>query len=299
MNLQKVYQPIRESLSEVEKRISEEVLSDLNILEISNPQIEYSLKKFIDSGKRLRPALLLFTANAFNGDCSSDVVTVAAALELIHIASLIHDDIVDDTTFRRNGPAVHRILDTKSAVLYGDLLLGKALRMVESANLLEILSMCVRTLQEMCTGQLMEFHLLKGNHLNEEKYLEVVKKKTASLFALSCQAGGILRNASKIEQTELYWFGLNLGVIYQVCDDIEDSSLSVLDLGYISIFFKTAEELLGKISHPIEKKGLKEILYYIAQSRMRVTSGSAEKIKILNGKLGHTSINRWRFFANN
>lgn len=298
MNLLEIYQPIRESLSKVEKRVRQEALPGFNIFEISNPQTEHSLNEFIDSGKRLRPALLLFTANAFNADCSSDVVTVAAALELIHIASLIHDDIVDDTTSRRNGPAVHTILGTKSAVMYGDYLLGKALRMVESLDLSEILSMYVKTLQEMCTGQLMEFHLM-GNRLNEEKYLEVVKKKTASLFALSCQAGGILRNASKIEQTELYWFGLNLGVIYQVCDDIEDSSLSVLDPGYISIFFKTAEELLDKISHPIEKKGLKEILYYIAQSRIQVTSGNAEKIKILDGKLGHTPINKWRSFASN
>jgi len=272
MNLRNIYQPIWKSLSEVEKRLKEEVMSDFDIFGISDPQTKYTLERFVGGGKRLRPALFLFSAHSFGGDCNQEAITVATAFELIHIASLIHDDIVDDTTSRRDCPSVHTILGTKSAVMYGDYLLGKALRMVESVNLPKILSMCVETVQEMCAGQLMEFHLLKNERLNEEGYLDVIKKKTASLFALSCQAGGIIRNASKIEQTVLFGFGLNLGIIYQVRDDIEDASSPVLDVKFISILSKTAEDSLSKITHPVEKKGLKEILYYISQPRIENTS---------------------------
>lgn len=167
-------------------------------------------------GKRLRPMLVLMTSRLFGEPCDATMRT-ALFVEMIHTATLIHDDVVDGSEERRGRPSVHVCWDVPTAVLVGDFLLSKAMLLMASLDDLPLLREMLDTALSMCEGELMQ---RKRQETND--YQEIIKRKTALLFRACCVGGAISMGASKEQVARVGDFGLNLGMVFQLRDDILD-----------------------------------------------------------------------------
>ncbi len=178
-------------------------------------------------GKRLRPAVVLLSADAVKKGSSDDVVLAAVALELTHTFTLIHDDIMDGDTSRRGVPTVHTVWDEPTAILAGDVLYAKAFEFLITAEAgdrakVHAVRMLGRTCAEICEGQSLDMSFEKRNDVTEAEYLEMVQKKTGVLYGASAAIGGILVGASPVENDALYQWGINSGIAFQIQDDLID-----------------------------------------------------------------------------
>ncbi len=181
-------------------------------------------------GKRLRPMLTLATA-AFSGYSGSGHIKLAAAVEFMHTATLLHDDVVDESELRRGKVSARMLWGNEASVLVGDFLLGQAFRMmVEVASLraLEILSSAAVVIAE---GEVMQLAAAKKLDTTEDAYLAVIRGKTAELFAAACEVGPVLAGRPTAEQAACRSFGMNLGLAFQLVDDALDYGGSRARLG--------------------------------------------------------------------
>ena len=172
-------------------------------------------------GKRLRPMLTLAMAQlaGYPGDGH---VKLAAAVEFMHTATLLHDDVVDESEMRRGRLAARMLWGNEASVLVGDFLLGQAFKMmveVGSLRALDILSSAAAVIAE---GEVMQLGAAKNTATTEDEYLAVIRAKTAELFAAACEVGPALAGRSKDEQAACRSFGMNLGVAFQLVDDALD-----------------------------------------------------------------------------
>jgi octaprenyl-diphosphate synthase len=172
-------------------------------------------------GKRLRPMLTLAMARLVNYSGDGHV-KLAAAVEFMHTATLLHDDVVDESEMRRGKLAARMLWGNEASVLVGDFLLGQAFKMmveVGSLRALDILSTAAVVIAE---GEVMQLSAAKNTATTEDEYLAVVRAKTAELFAAACEVGPALTARSKDEQAACRSFGMNLGVAFQLVDDALD-----------------------------------------------------------------------------
>jgi len=172
-------------------------------------------------GKRLRPMLTIAMAKlaGYGGDGH---IKLAAAVEFMHTATLLHDDVVDESDMRRGKLAARMLWGNEASVLVGDFLLGQAFKMmVEVGNLhaLEILSSAATVIAE---GEVMQLGTAKNTATNEDEYLAVIRGKTAELFAAACEVGPALASKDKAQQAACRSFGMNLGIAFQLIDDALD-----------------------------------------------------------------------------
>ncbi|HEX55190.1 MAG: polyprenyl synthetase family protein [Candidatus Altiarchaeales archaeon] len=208
------------------KRINSRIEEVLN----GSPEILYdaAIHLSMAGGKRLRPILCLLSCESVNGKWENALDT-AVAVELIHTFTLIHDDIMDNDELRRGIPSVHVKFGNSTAILAGDLLFSKAFELShpKAVNVLANASVGI------CEGQELDI-LLKEvgiDSLSEDKYIEMVTKKTAKLFEAATKSGAIIGNGSKEEIENLSKFGLNLGIAFQIRDDILDLTADEETLG--------------------------------------------------------------------
>lgn len=192
----------------------------------SEPQTLYEPIRYILSlgGKRIRPLLTLMAANLFEDDVEN-CMKAALGIEIFHNFSLLHDDLMDKADMRRGNPTVHRKWDANAAVLSGDAMLIEAYKYMASvpAHLLpEIIDLFSTTAMEVCQGQQFDMDFEKRTEVTESEYLEMIKLKTAVLLACSLKTGAILANASENEAALLYKYGLNIGLAFQLKDDLLD-----------------------------------------------------------------------------
>jgi octaprenyl-diphosphate synthase len=172
-------------------------------------------------GKRLRPMLTLAMAQLC-GYAGDGHIKLAAAVEFMHTATLLHDDVVDESNMRRGKAAARMLWGNEASVLVGDFLLGQAFKMmVEVGNLhaLEILSNAASVIAE---GEVMQLGAAKNTATNEDEYMAVIRAKTAELFAAACEVGPALAVRPKAEQAACRSFGMNLGIAFQLIDDALD-----------------------------------------------------------------------------
>jgi octaprenyl-diphosphate synthase len=172
-------------------------------------------------GKRLRPMLTLAMARlaGYGGDGH---VKLAAAVEFMHTATLLHDDVVDESEMRRGRLAARMLWGNEASVLVGDFLLGQAFKMmveVGSLRALDILSSAAAVIAE---GEVMQLGAAKNTATTEDEYLAVIRAKTAELFAAACEVGPVLASRSKDEQAACRSYGMNLGIAFQLVDDALD-----------------------------------------------------------------------------
>ena len=215
MKLEAIYEPIEHDLQRVEKRLETIVTSEIYpILESYNHILS-------SGGKRLRPALLLLSAKCLNHD-SKMVIDVACAVELIHTASLIHDDIIDSADLRRGKPAVHVVWGPEIAVTIGDYLFSLAVEILaeyENIRAIRVLSRAVKLVAE---GELLETANRRNVELTEEEYINIISGKTAALMSASCELAAEIASAPEPYHRALSQYGLNFGVLYQIMDDLLD-----------------------------------------------------------------------------
>jgi geranylgeranyl diphosphate synthase type I len=178
-------------------------------------------------GKRLRPALLLLSADAVRKGSSIDIMPAALALELTHSFTLIHDDIMDSDEVRRGVSTVHTQWDEPTAILAGDVLFATAFEFIclsDAADQAKVraVSMLARTCVEICEGQHMDISFEKRNDVYEGEYLKMVEKKTGALYAAAAGMGSILAGGNPSYTDALYHFGRGIGMAFQIQDDIID-----------------------------------------------------------------------------
>ncbi|MPT22234.1 MAG: polyprenyl synthetase family protein [Starkeya sp.] len=181
-------------------------------------------------GKRLRPMLTLATG-ALSGYEGDGTVKLAASVEFMHTATLLHDDVVDDSEMRRGKLAARMLWGNEASVLVGDFLLGQAFRMmIEVGNMraLDILSTAAVVIAE---GEVAQLAAAKNIGTDEEAYLAVIRGKTAELFAAACEVGPVLAGRTPEEQAACRAYGMNLGIAFQLVDDALDYGGSQADLG--------------------------------------------------------------------
>ncbi len=205
-------------LSELER--SEEVLTGFLSSQYSFIQ---TLIRHIERfrGKRLRPALLHLSARAYGGEAPL-AFHVAAVVEMIHLATLCHDDILDEAATRRSMPTINAEWGNKSAVMTGDILFSRAFEQLSKLDDVRPIKILSRTARLICEGELLQIASRFNTQIEEEDYLDLVMKKTAALFGAAAELGALLAGAKVEEAKRLDRYGRHLGMAFQIVDDCLD-----------------------------------------------------------------------------
>ncbi len=199
----------------------------------SNIQIVAHIGRYLHrtGGKRVRPALLILATKIFGEELDGNIIEMAAVMEFLHTATLVHDDIIDGAEVRRGHQTVASQWGNNKAVLMGDWLYMSAFETALRQRNLEILDVLTEATRKMTEGELIQLTLLGNMRISEEQHLDIVRRKTAFLFSASCRIGGILRGASELEKIALADYGLNLGIAFQLIDDLLDFTSDIEKLG--------------------------------------------------------------------
>jgi geranylgeranyl pyrophosphate synthase len=197
------------------------------------PVISTILEDIVRSGgKRLRPLLVLLAARSYDYETHFEtLVSAAAGVELLHTASLVHDDAVDHSMLRRGKPTLNSTVDPAAVILVGDFLFAQSAILAAATNSPRVAAVFAETLRNICDGQLMEMMHASEPDQTTEQYFDRIFGKTASLFGCSAETGAIVADAPDQAVTELRNFGTDLGVAFQITDDVLDLTGGTEDLG--------------------------------------------------------------------
>ncbi len=223
-----------------------------------------------NAGKRMRPMLMLLVAKNF-GEVNSSTLEAAVGLELLHTASLIHDDVVDESAERRGIPSVNALHDNKVAVLVGDYILSTALLHISKTQNLRMVTYLARLGQTLSNGEILQLMCMEDDSFSEQAYYQVIRQKTAALFEACCVLGAVSVDVKTEDLSEIVKFGQTLGVIFQIRDDIFDYYDST-ELGK-----PTGNDMLeGKLTLPViyalNSTGNKDMLSLAMKVRNRTIS---------------------------
>jgi octaprenyl-diphosphate synthase len=214
----------RADMERVNQLILSKAGSDVQMIpEVANHLIS-------SGGKRLRPMLTLASASLFDYR-GENHVKLATSVEFMHTATLLHDDVVDESDLRRSKPTARMIWGNQASVLVGDFLLGQAFRMmvdVGSLDALDVLSSAACVIAE---GEVLQLSVAKNMETTEDDYLSVIRAKTAALFAAAAEVGPIVAEAGRSGRNALKSYGMNLGLAFQLVDDALDYGGKAADLG--------------------------------------------------------------------
>jgi len=242
MNNKKIFSILDRELLKIENVLLSVVKTDIKISK------EISEHIVLKPGKRFRPLLLVLSYLAFNRRVNMKVINSAAAVELLHNASLVHDDIVDLASMRRGQKTANVIWGDHASVLAGDFLLSKSLWLVNKVNNFRVMDTVTNAASELANGQILDMSLSKSpSSFNLDLYYKMISLKTASLLSSCSEVGAIIANADSGKIRKMKNFGFNLGMCFQIVDDLLDFTGSSDDLGK-----KPLQDLSnGKITLPL------------------------------------------------
>lgn len=224
MKITLIYEPVQNDLLLVEERLK-------TLAKVEFPQLADILNHtIVSSGKRIRPALTLLSGKLFNYRLDK-LIPMAAAVELLHTATLVHDDTLDNSKMRRGKPTVSSLWSGSIAVLVGDYLFANSARMVTSTGNIRVISLFAQTLATICNGELAQNFTAYNVNQTRHHYFRRIGDKTASLFSAATESGAILGEAPLHEVEALKNYGYNLGIAFQVVDDILDFTGEAAELG--------------------------------------------------------------------
>jgi octaprenyl-diphosphate synthase len=239
------------------KRIFDSVLPELMLVEQeferqaqSNIQVIAYIGEYLrrSGGKRVRPALTILSSYAVGGDGSNQSsIRMATVMEFLHTATLVHDDIIDKAETRRNRPSINSEFGNQTAVLMGDWLYMSAFETSLAERSLPILDILTAVTRRMTEGELLQLTLLGRTDISEDQYFDVIARKTAYLFSACCEIGALVGRAAPEQQAMLRDYGMNLGIAFQLIDDLLDFTSTEDVLGKPA----GADLLEGKISLPL------------------------------------------------
>jgi len=278
--LASIYEPIQEELLQVEK----------NLRQVSNVDPPFLAKPLhhvlSDGGKLIRPALTLLAGKFYHYNLKL-LLPMATAVELLHTATLVHDDSIDDSHLRRGKPTLNSLWDNSTAVLLGDYLFATSAHIASQAGNIRVMKLFAHTLMRICSGELDETFKGDTSQLADFRmgqlrshYYSRIGNKTASLFSLAAQSGAILSKAPKQVVQALGDYGYNLGMGFQIVDDIFDFEAEGEELGKpvgsdLLRGILTLPAIVFLESHP-EDNSIKEILDH---------RDNPEKLNLVVGKI--------------
>lgn len=221
--LDQIFAPIQYQIARFEARL-EEVMMASDVAGIQ--EMAYRVVK--NRGRRFRPALALLTAQAV-GECSDAVIDAAVGVELVQTASLVHDDVIDNAETRRGSDVLHLQWGNRTAILMGDFLFAKSMQVLVGLNSLPVMNATTHAIQRIVEGEILEGETAPSDEASH--YFRMINKKTASLLALSCELGALLGKGSPDQVVRMASFGSEIGVAYQITDDVLDLIGDATDLG--------------------------------------------------------------------
>ena len=226
MKLANIYGFLRKDLQDIENSLTETIEAEHPILR------EASLQLLRAGGKRIRPVFVLLSAQFGNYKQNIEQIkSVAVALELIHMATLVHDDVVDDAELRRGKPTIKHLYGNRVAMYTGDYILARALEVITTVNIPKVHHSLSKTLVKVVEGEIAQIEDKYNVDQDIKNYLRRIKRKTALLIATSCKLGAIASGVSQNQANQLYRYGYNVGMSFQIIDDILDFTASPEELG--------------------------------------------------------------------
>ena len=232
---------VEDKLMLTEEKIKTKLISDVELVQ---KMTDYHMKT---GGKRLRALLTLGTAKLCGYTKGSRDVNLAACVELIHSATLMHDDVIDEGVVRRGKETLNKIWNNHSSVLVGDYLLSRCFEMMVEDGNIEVLKLLSSTSSKIAQGEVLQLQHKGEVDMLEETYLKIISAKTAELFAAATKVGAILSNSNKKEKDALEFYGRNLGLTFQIADDTLDYNAELKLFGK-----KIGQDFFeGKITLPI------------------------------------------------
>ena len=221
---QKIREPVENDFQEVNKFIVEQLHSEVSLVESIGHYIVEA------GGKRMRPTLVLLAARG-NGIESDLHIPMAAVIEFIHTATLLHDDVVDMSELRRGRPTVNAEWNNPSSVLVGDFIYSRAFQILVQISDMKIMEIIANTTNRIAEGEVLQLIEKSNPQTTEENYMRVITNKTAILFQAAAQCGAILSKSDSTIEKALQSFGMQLGLAFQLIDDVLDYSGTAEELG--------------------------------------------------------------------
>ncbi|WP_116963478.1 octaprenyl diphosphate synthase [Fastidiosibacter lacustris] len=224
LNLKQIQQLITYDTEQNNDVIVEQLASDVVLINQISQHIIHS------GGKRLRPLLLMLVARALNYQGQAHT-KAAAIIEFIHTATLLHDDVVDESDMRRGKQTANNVFGNAASVLTGDFLYSRAFQMMVELNEISIMQILADATNKIAEGEVLQLLNCHNPNVTEDGYMQVIYCKTAKLFEAACDVASIIAKANSIEKQALHNYGMNLGNAFQIADDILDYISDVDTLG--------------------------------------------------------------------
>ena len=207
--------PIAEEMNLFESKFQDSLKTDVSLL---NKIMYYIIKR---KGKQIRPMFVFLTAKLYN-NITDGTYTAAALIELLHTATLVHDDVVDESNFRRGWFSVNALWKNKISVLIGDFLLSRGLLLAIEKEEFQLLKIVSRAVKNMSEGELLQIEKTRKLNITEEVYFNIIRKKTAALISACCESGAESANGTKEDIKKMRIFGEKVGIAFQIKDDLFD-----------------------------------------------------------------------------
>jgi octaprenyl-diphosphate synthase len=220
----KILMQVKNDLEEIEFALQQNLNPYLDLVSQIAGHILFS------GGKRLRPLLMVLSARicGYKGDYDKVFSTI---FEYLHAATLLHDDLVDEATLRRGKPVANSIWGNAAAVLVGDFLLARSLAIAAETQRPDVIKIVSGITENMSQGEIHQLMRKGSLDLTEAEYMEIIKRKTAVLFQGTCRSGALIANVPLLKETALSDYGFNLGIAFQMVDDLLDYTLDTVTLG--------------------------------------------------------------------
>jgi len=297
MLLKDIYKPVEKQLIQIEDLLRSSLVRSRrkSILKINN----YML---VSPGKRLRPALVALSSKAVSVSqaqkAEKQLIKIATSVELIHMASLIHDDVIDHANLRHNKPTINTEFGEDISIALGDYLYSIAFQLISRCRNIDILDCISSAANQMCEGELIQVCERDNISLLKKRYLLIIKKKTATLFAASCEAGAMISNCPEETRLSLRKYGLNFGIAFQIVDDCLDLISEAKDLGKSpGADFKMGEVTLPLLNLLSQSKDRKRILSLIRDKNTQEAFNELKQ-RFINSKALLKTEEDIRFYVN-
>jgi len=228
IDIQSILSLVKNDMERVNNAIQTQLRSDVVLI---NQLGNYIIQA---GGKRLRPVSLLLVARACapeSDKLSDDFINLAAIIEFIHTATLLHDDVVDESSQRRGKDTANEVWGNAASVLVGDFLYSRSFEMMVEVGSMRVMEILSKTTNQIAEGEVMQLLNIGAAETSEQQYFSTIKNKTAILFASAAQLAAVQHQQSQKVEQALYDYGLNLGIAFQLCDDILDYVADAATMG--------------------------------------------------------------------
>ena len=277
--LKKMTLPIKFEMARFEDYYLNSMLTDVKLI---NSVIRYIAKR---KGKQFRPRLCILSAKICGG-VNEDTYRIASLIEMIHVATLIHDDIVDDSSIRRGWPSVNRVWKNKISVLVGDYLFANALSKMHEVDNKDAMKVLSDTAKRLSKGEIMQVESAIKKNLDEKGYFKMIQDKTSSLISAATLLGAISCTKDQIKRESLFRFGEKLGTMFQIKDDLIDITGLDREVGKPTMFDLRKNMLTLPIIYIVSKQSDSDKKRFISNLKYLSKKNRKEEIKELIVRLG-------------